>query len=96
MSALFDAKTLEFSKFMVCPHGHGELIQCGHFADKERGSILCGHLLSSSFGPMLYRQMLSAVVLSLFTLSLSRAAKPSVLLGGWCRGQGGALLLLLL
>jgi len=39
-SALFGAKTLDFSKFMVCPHGHGGggLSQCGHFADKD-GSI---------------------------------------------------------
>jgi len=40
-SALFSAKTSDFSKFMVCPHGQGGggLSQCGHFSDKERRSI---------------------------------------------------------
>jgi len=35
-SALFGAKTPDFSKFMVCSHGQGErwLSQCGHFSDK--------------------------------------------------------------
>jgi len=32
-------KTLDFSKFMVCPHGQERLSQCGHFADKRRGSV---------------------------------------------------------
>jgi len=50
-SALSGAKTLDFSKFIVCPHGQGGegLSQCGHFADKEGGdqffSILCGRLV---------------------------------------------------
>jgi len=30
-------KTSNFSELMVCPHGQGELSQCGHFADT--GSI---------------------------------------------------------
>jgi len=36
-SALFDAKTLDFSKLMVCLHGQRErgLSQCGHFGDKR-------------------------------------------------------------
>jgi len=39
-SALFSAKTSNFSKFMVSPHKQGEmggwggLNQCGHFTDK--------------------------------------------------------------
>jgi len=39
-SAIFGAKTPDFSKFMVCPHeqgGEGGLSQCGHFTDKGRG-----------------------------------------------------------
>jgi len=31
------AKTLDFSKFMVYPHGQGVLRQCGHFSVKEKG-----------------------------------------------------------
>jgi len=34
MSALFGAKTLDFSKFMVCPHGQRGLSQYRHLADK--------------------------------------------------------------
>jgi len=36
-SALFGAKTPDFSKFTVCPHGQERegLSQCGHFADKK-------------------------------------------------------------
>jgi len=33
-SALFDAKTSDFSKFVICPYGQGGLSQCEHFADK--------------------------------------------------------------
>jgi len=36
-SALFVAKTLDFSKFMMCPSDEGELSQYGHFANKEEG-----------------------------------------------------------
>jgi len=28
-------KTSDFSKFMVCPHGQGQLSQLGHFSGKE-------------------------------------------------------------
>jgi len=49
-SALFGAKNLDFSKFLLCSHeqeGRG-LSQCGYFADKEGGgqffAILCGRL----------------------------------------------------
>jgi len=41
-SALFGAKTSDFSKFMVCPH------EQGHFADRGGGqsfAILCGRPL---------------------------------------------------
>jgi len=37
-STIFGAKTSEFSKFMVCPHGQGGesgLSQCRNFANKE-------------------------------------------------------------
>jgi len=37
-SALYDAKTLDFLKFMVCPHGHEE--RRGQFF-----AILCGRPL---------------------------------------------------
>jgi len=36
-SAIFGAKTSDFSKFMVCPHGQEGLSQCGYFADKGGG-----------------------------------------------------------
>jgi len=52
MSALFGAKTTNFLKFMVCPHGRGVLTdgvlsQCGHFANKgdQFFAISCGRLL---------------------------------------------------
>jgi len=43
-------KTLDFSKFMVYPHGKGErgLSQCRHFVNKWQDlffAILCGRLL---------------------------------------------------
>jgi len=47
----FVQKLLDFSKFMVCPHGQEKegLSQRGHFADKGEGgqffAILCGRLL---------------------------------------------------
>jgi len=48
-TALFSAKTPDFSKSMVCPHGKGErgLSQFGHFADREESffAILCGRPL---------------------------------------------------
>jgi len=43
MSALFSAKTSDFSKFMVCPHRKGELKQCGHFSDKGEGGLSIFH-----------------------------------------------------
>jgi len=46
---------------------------------------------SSSFGPMLYHHMLSAVILSQSTVSSSGAAKPSVPFGGWYRGQEASM-----
>jgi len=49
-SDLFSAKRLDFSKFMVCTHGQGELIQCGHFADKGEGSIFYDFVLTSFYG----------------------------------------------
>jgi len=36
-SAFSGAKTLDFSKFMGCPHGKGRLSQCGHFSGKGVG-----------------------------------------------------------
>jgi len=41
---------MDFSKFMVCPHGQGGrgLSQCGHFETRGEGQffvILCGRLL---------------------------------------------------
>jgi len=53
-SAIFDAKTSDYSKFMGCPHGQsGEgLSQSGHFADKGEGcqifASLCGRLLCTA------------------------------------------------
>jgi len=38
-SARFVEKTSVISIFMTCPHGQGELNRCGHFADKEEGSV---------------------------------------------------------
>jgi len=38
-SALFGSKNFDFSKFMVRPHGQGELSHCGHSADKGEESI---------------------------------------------------------
>jgi len=35
-SALFGEKTSNFSKFMVCPHGQGELRQCEFFEQRGR------------------------------------------------------------
>jgi len=49
--ALFGAKSLGFSKFMVCPRGQEGrgLNQCEHFTDKGRGdnffAILCARHL---------------------------------------------------
>jgi len=37
-------------------------------------------------------QMLSAILLSQFTVSSSRATKPSVPFGGWCRGQEASMI----
>jgi len=39
-------KASDFYKFIVCPHGQGELSQCVHFADKEEGSIFCDFVLT--------------------------------------------------
>jgi len=40
-STLFGAKTSDFSKFMVCPHGQGRVEPLRTFCDKgERRSIL--------------------------------------------------------
>jgi len=39
-SALFEEKK-DFSKFMVWPHGQGELSQCRHFADRVNFSRFC-------------------------------------------------------
>jgi len=36
-SALFGAKTLDFSKFMVCPFEQRRSSHCGHFSDKGGG-----------------------------------------------------------
>jgi len=48
-SALFGAKTSDFSKFILCPHGQGGWSQCGHFADKGKEGqcfvISCGCVL---------------------------------------------------
>jgi len=46
---------------------------------------------SSSFGPILYHQMLSAVVWSQATVSSSRTAKPSVPFGRWYKGQEASM-----
>jgi len=40
------AKTSDFSKFKVSPHGQRGLSQCGHFADKEE-SIFCDFVQAS-------------------------------------------------
>jgi len=50
MSALFGAKTSDFSKFMVCPNGQGgrRLSQYKHFVDKGgvNFSRFCADVLS--------------------------------------------------
>jgi len=56
-SALFGAKTSDFSKFMVCPYGQegAGLSQCGHFTNTEGEevsfvfAILCGVFYGRSF-----------------------------------------------
>jgi len=68
MSALFGAKkSSDFSKFMVCPNGQGggELNQCGHFVDKERGgSMFCDFVRTSfMYGPLSNRWPLQYGVL---------------------------------
>jgi len=40
-SALFGAKTSDFLKFMVRPHGPEGLNQCGHFSDKGEEGQFC-------------------------------------------------------
>jgi len=52
-SALFGAKTPDFSKFMMCPHGQGErgLEPVRKFSDKGRGQffkIFCGRPLRTA------------------------------------------------
>jgi len=48
-SALFGAKTKDFSKLMVCPYGQGEVEPVRTFCGQEGGgqffAILCGRLL---------------------------------------------------
>jgi len=56
MFALFDAKTSDFSKFMVCPQdneGRG-LSQCGHFADKNGGVNFLRFCADVRYGRPLY------------------------------------------
>jgi len=61
-TALFGAKTSDFSKLIVRPHGQEGrgLSQCGHFADKG-GSIIRDFVrtsfLDSSYYTLFHRQM---------------------------------------
>jgi len=48
-SALFGAKTLIFSKLMVCPHGQGGFSQCGPFAYKEGGGVNFSRFCAEAF-----------------------------------------------
>jgi len=45
MPTLFGAKSSDFSKFMVCPHGQGGMSQCEQGGGGQFFGILCGRLL---------------------------------------------------
>jgi len=42
-------KTPDFSKFMVSPHGQGELSQCGNFVNKRGGRSIFRDFVRTSF-----------------------------------------------
>jgi len=51
MSAIFEAKTSDFLKFLLCPHGQRGrgLRQCGHFLDKGEGRSIFRDFVRTSF-----------------------------------------------
>jgi len=52
-SAFIRAKTSDFSKFVVCPHGKRRLSQYGHFVDKEM-ELFCDFVrMSFMDGPLI-------------------------------------------
>jgi len=61
-SALFGAKTSEFAKFMVRPHGQGESSQCGQEETGESFAILCKRPLWMAVKQILYNLAVFAQV----------------------------------